>query len=72
MDMSYLASHQCLPKGTPEIECTMSYDKEGIVKLTAKEVSSGKKLDIEIENPSLLTRKQKEEIAKKVAGVSVK
>jgi molecular chaperone DnaK len=59
-------------KGVPEIEHTMSYDKEGFVLLTAKELSSGKKLDIEIENPSLLTKKQKEEIAKKVAGMTVR
>ena len=61
-----------MPKGVPEIKHTITYDKEGIVHLTAEELSSGKKLDIDIKSPSLLTKKQQENIAKEIAGMTVK
>lgn len=61
-----------MPAGEAEIEVTMSYDKEGIVHLTAKELSTGKKLDIDIENPSLLSKKEQKKIAKRIAGMTVR
>ena len=61
-----------MPKGVPEIRQTITYDKEGIVHFTAEELSTGKKLDVDIKSPSLLTEKQQENIAKEIAGMTVK
>lgn len=61
-----------MPKGVPEIRTTMTYDKENMIHITAEELSTGKKLDIVINNPSLLTEKQQESIAKEIAGMTVK
>ena len=61
-----------MPKGVPEIRQTISFNKEGIIHFTAEELSTGNKFDIDIKRPSLLTEKQQENIAKEIAGMTVK
>ena len=61
-----------MPAGKPVIEYDLSYDREGIVHLTATEESTGKQLEIHISNPSLLTSVKKGKLTEIVRDTEVK
>lgn len=60
-----LADIPPMPKGGPQIEVTLEYDEENIVHLNARELKSGKEINVKVKHPQLLepekVKKKKEE-----------
>jgi len=61
-----------MPKGEPEVEDTFSYDEEGVIQFSAKELSTGATVQTEIECPWLLSGEERQAVARKIDGSTVK
>lgn len=59
------------PKGEPRIEVAAQYDEEGIIRVRARELDSGKELRIEVKYPQLLTATEREEIKARLERVKM-
>jgi len=59
------------PKDQVQIEVTMQYDRENTVHLTAKELSSGKQLNLQIKNPFLIDSSEAQMIADRVRQLNI-
>jgi molecular chaperone DnaK len=59
------------PKGVPRIDVTLGYDKSGIVRLYAKEQTSGRDVRAEIECPALMSEAEIGRTAERVGKLKV-
>jgi molecular chaperone DnaK len=59
------------PRGVPRIDVTLGYDASGVIRLYAKEQTSGLDISSEIECPGLMSEAEIERAAEHVSGLRV-
>lgn len=61
-----------MPRGEPSVEDTFRFDEEGIVHFSARELTTGSTVEVVLEIPGLLSRSERQEVAKKIDSSDLK
>lgn len=61
-----------MPRGKPSVEDTFRFDEEGIVHFSARELTTGSTVEVVLEIPGLLSRSERQEVAKKIDSSDLK